>query len=158
YKIWELYYDELRGEKTKEGSDLRNKFFDKLGCSDFGLETFQNFYFSRTRRSLEHFYPTANAKGDTVSLSQEQINCFGNYAMIGSEVNSSGNSWSYKTKLLHYLDSSGKIKLVSVASLKFMVMMQICNDNEHQNRPNGLEWDFEDIIHHQEKMEKILNA
>lgn len=158
YKIWELYYDELRGEKTKEGSDLRNKFFDKLGCSDFGLETFQNFYFSRTRRSLEHFYPTANAKGDTVSLSQEQINCFGNYAMIGSEVNSSGNSWSPKTKLLHYLDSSGKIKLVSVASLKFMVMMQICNDNEHQNRTNGLEWDFEDIIHHQEKMEKILNA
>ena len=48
----------------------------------------------------------------------------GNYAMIGSEANSSGSNWSPITKLEHYLDSSGKIRQISVASLKFMIMMQ----------------------------------
>ena len=31
-----------------------------IGCSDFGLKVFNQFYFSRTRRSLEHYYPQAN--------------------------------------------------------------------------------------------------
>jgi len=49
--------------------------------------------------------------------------------MIGSEANSSGSNWSPKAKLDHYLDSSRKIVQVSVASLKFRIMMQICKDN-----------------------------
>ena len=77
-----------------------------------------------------------------------QINCIGNYAMIGSEANSSGSNWSPKTKLDHYLDSSGKISQISVASIKFMIMMQLCKDNQ--------KWDFEEIKLHQEKMISIL--
>lgn len=68
--------------------------------------------------------------------------------MIGSEANSSGSNWSPKTKLDHYLDTSGKIKQISVASLKFMIMMQMCKDKN--------EWMFKQIDEHQEKMLKGL--
>ena len=64
--------------------------------------------------------------------------------MIGSEANSSGSNWSPKTKLDHYLDSSGKICQISVASLKFMAMMQSCKDKN--------EWMFAEIKEHQDKM------
>lgn len=156
YKLWNKYFEELRGEKTKEGEKTRNEFFQNLGCSDFGLKVFEQFYFSRTRRSLEHYYPQANADGQNGNLNESEINCFGNYAMIGSEANSSGSNWTPKTKLDHYLDNSGKIKLVSVASIKFMIMMQRCKDNQ-SNRKSGQEWNFEDIKEHQEKMLEILN-
>lgn len=155
YKLWNKYANELRGEKTKEGDEKRRKFFKTLGCDDFGLKVFEQFYFSRTRRSLEHYYPTANATGENDTLNQEQINCLGNYAMIGSEANSSGSNWSPKTKLDHYLDASGKIKQISVASIKFMIMMQKCKDNQSVRRA-GQEWNFEDIKEHQDKMIKTL--
>lgn len=158
YKLWEKYFDELRGEKTTETSQKRKDFFEQLGCSDFGLKLFEQFYFSRTRRSLEHFYPQAKADGKEGKPNQDQINCFGNYAMIGSEINSSGNSWNPDAKLSHYLDN-GKIRQVSVASIKFMVMMQICKDNLFkQHRVQGLEWIYDDIKVHQEKMKNILLA
>jgi len=155
YKLWEKYSDELRGEKTKEGSKERKEFFEKLGCGDFGLKVFEQFYFSRTRRSLEHFYPKANATGINEVPNGAQINCLGNYAMIGSEVNSSGSNWSPKTKLNHYLDASGKIRQISVASLKFMIMMQKCKDNQNV-RDAGQEWNFNDIKAHQSNMIDIL--
>lgn len=155
YKLWEKYADELRGEKTKEGGKERTEFFAKLGCGDFGLKVFEQFYFSRTRRSLEHYYPQANVNGDKGSVSKEQINCLGNFAMIGSEANSSGSNWTPKTKLDHYLDASGKIKQVSVASIKFMIMMQKCKDNQNA-RPVGQEWNFDDIKSHQERMLEVL--
>ena len=155
YALWEKYDYELRGEKSKEGDKSRGIFFDDLGCDDFGLKIFDQFYFSRTRRSLEHYYPQANATGENGALTEVQINCFGNFAMIGSEANSSGSNWSPKTKLDHYLDSSGKIKQVSVASLKFMIMMQKCKDNQSSREP-GHEWNFFDITEHQNKMLKIL--
>ena len=60
-------------------------------------------------------------------LNQNDINCFGNFAMIGAEANSSGSNWDPITKLDHYGD--GKSDQVSVASLKFKIMMQICQDN-----------------------------
>lgn len=142
YKIWKGYFETLRNEKYKEGSKERNEFFNKLGSSDFGLKVFEQFYFSRTRRSLEHYYPQANI--DDKDITESNINCFGNYAMIGSEANSSGSNWSPKTKLDHYLDSSGKIKQISVASLKFMSMMQMCKDKN--------EWQFSEIKEHQNKM------
>ena len=126
-----------------------------LQCN-LALETFQQFYFSRTRRSLEHYYPQAKADGKEKRPSQEQINCLGNYAMIGSEINSSGNSWNPSAKLSHYLDA-GKIKQISVASIKFMIMMQKCKDNMLEKKRNtDLEWIFEDIQEHQSKMEAIL--
>ena len=68
--------------------------------------------------------------------------------MIGSEANSSGSNWSPKTKLDHYLDSSGKISQISVASLKFMVMMQICKENQS--------WGFGEIREHQDRMVSVL--
>lgn len=144
YKIWKGYSETLRSAKYKEGSRERNEFFEKLGCSDFGLNVFEQFYFSRTRRSLEHYYPQANLDEN---ITESQINCFGNFAMIGSEANSSGSNWSPRTKLDHYLDSSGKIKQISVASLKFMIMMQICKNNN---------WKFEEIKQHQNQMLKVL--
>lgn len=155
YKLWEKYANELRGERTKEGSKERTEFFATLGCSDFGLKVFEQFYFSRTRRSLEHYYPQANANGENGAANENQINCLGNYAMIGSEANSSGSNWSPKTKLDHYLDASGKIKQVSVASIKFMIMMQKCKDNQN-DRGVGQEWNFEDIKEHQDKMLEVL--
>ncbi|MCX8518991.1 MAG: DUF1524 domain-containing protein, partial [Methylophilaceae bacterium] len=128
-----------------------------LGCSDFGLEVFEQFYFSRTRRSLEHYYPQANVDEKNGTPTDEQINCLGNYAMIGSEANSSGSNWTPKAKQTRYLDSSGKIKRVSVASIKFMIMMQKCKDNERREvRKAGQEWNFDDIKEHQENMLKVL--
>ncbi|MBQ9301663.1 DUF262 domain-containing protein [Butyrivibrio sp.] len=148
YRIWKLYDSDIRGNEYKEGSRERQEFFEKLGCSDYGLNVFDQFYFSRTRRSLEHYYPQAMATGESGFLDQNQINCLGNYAMIGSEANSSGSNWSPKTKLDHYLDSSGKIGQISVASLKFMIMMQMCKDES--------KWEFEEISIHQQRMLNIL--
>ena len=155
FKLWEKYSLELRGEASKEGSVKRKAFFRDLGCGDFGLKVFDQFYFSRTRRSLEHYYPQALASGENGKLDENEINCLGNYAMISSEINSSGSDWSPKSKLDHYLDASGKIRQVSVSSLKFMVMMQMCKDNQ-QSRDNGQEWIFEDIQNHQRHVLDIL--
>ncbi len=155
YKIWKYYAEEIRGEKLKEDHIRRIAFFEKLGCGDFGLDIFSQFYFSRTRRSLEHYYPQANVSEGNID--SNQINCMGNYAMIGSEANSSGSNWSPKAKLDYYLDSSKKIKQVSVASLKFMIMMQKCKDNQGERTP-GQEWNFEDIKEHQKKMLALLTG
>lgn len=148
YKIWKIYDSVIRGNDYKESNKERQAFFKKLGCGDFGLNVFDQFYFSRTRRSLEHYYPQANASGEEGFLNQAQINCLGNYAMIGGEANSSGSNWTPKTKLDHYLDPSGKISQIGVASLKFMIMMQICKENES--------WEFTEITDHQNRMISIL--
>ena len=156
YKIWEKYFISLRGQELKKENPIRKAFFDELGCSDFELKYFDQFYFSRTRRSLEHFFPQANVNG-LEKLDDNKINCLGNFAMIGNEANSAGSNWSPITKLDHYLDSSHKIKQVSVASLKFIIMMQICKDNQNiQGHQDGRAWIFEDIQKHQEKMLDIL--
>ncbi len=155
YLLWAKYFDDVRG--TAENAASRRAFFAKLGCSDFGLDAFKDFYFSRTRRSLEHYYPqalqarNADASGPTVA----QINCLGNFAMIGHDTNSSGSDWSPKVKLDHYLDSSGKVNRVSVASLKFLVMMRACKDNEGV-RASGEEWTYDDIERHQAAMVRLL--
>ena len=160
YKLWKKYADELRGNKTKKESKERSQFFEELGCSDFELDPFNNFYFSRTRKSLEHYYPQAKA-GDGKSLSSDQINCFGNFAMIGSDANSSGSNWNPIDKKNRYLDT--KSNQVSVASLKFRIMLQICQDNydngvkhEELKRPFGLEWNYTDIQEHQKMMINVL--
>jgi hypothetical protein len=147
YKLWKMYDMELRGNRLKEGSGERRRFFEKLGCGDFGLKVFDQFYFSRTRRSLEHYYPQALA-GDGKELNKNEINCFGNYAMIGSAANSMGSDWPPKEKIGYYLESPNKIDQISVASLKFRVMMQICSEMQ--------KWEFEQIKEHQEKMVDIL--
>ena len=160
YKLWKKYADELRGKKTKKGSKERTQFFEELGCSDFEMDPFNNFYFSRTRKSLEHYYPQAKA-GDGKPLSSDEINCFGNFAMIGSDANSSGSNSNPIDKKYRYLDT--KTNQVSVASLKFRIMLQICQDNydagvinEKIKRPFGLEWNYEDIQEHQRKMLDII--
>lgn len=148
YRIWKLYSIKIKGQKLNKSSQERIDFFNLLGCNDFELNIFDQFYFSRTRRSLEHYYPQAMATGADDKLNENQINCFGNYAMIGSAANSSGSNWSPKTKLNYYLDSSGKISQISVASLKFMIMMQKCQDEK--------QWEFKEIVEHQKKMIEIL--
>lgn len=162
--LWKRYSDTMRGNNTKKGSRERNDFFAVLGCSDFELEPFNNFYFSRTRKSLEHYYPQAKAvKDEDVTentVSQSQINCFGNFAMIGADVNSAGSNWDPKTKIDHYTDS--KSDPISVASLKFRIMMQICQDNQRAilngslHRSKGMEWNAEDMQNHQKKMLDII--
>ena len=140
YMLWGKYADTLRSNSK---SPKRPAFFEELGCSDFELDPFNNFYFSRTRKTLEHYYPQAKA-GEGKPLTTNDINCFGNFAMIGAEANSSGSNWDPKTKLDHYSD--GKSDQVSVASLKFKIMMQMCQDNYKAilngdlDREKGLEW------------------
>ena len=160
YKLWNKYAEELRGNKEKKGSRNRIEFFRALGCSDFELDPFKNFYFSRTRKSLEHYYPQAKA-GDNMLISTHDINCFGNFAMIGSDANSSGSNWNPIDKKHRYLDT--KSNQVSVASLKFRIMLQICQDNydagikdETLKRSFGLEWNVDDMVRHQEKMLEII--
>ncbi len=146
YRLWKLY--DTDAKNLDKESPKRKAFFSTLGCEDFGLKVFDRFYFSRTRTSLEHYYPQANVIADEGGLNEAQINCLGNFAMIGSEANSSGSNWSPKAKLDHYLDKSKKINPVSVASLKFRIMMQICKDKGR--------WEFEEIKEHQEKMLRII--
>lgn len=160
YKIWKKYAEELRGNKAKKDSRNRIDFFKALGCSDFELDVFSNFYFSRTRKSLEHYYPQAKA-GDDMPISTHDINCFGNFAMIGSDANSSGSNWNPIDKKNRYLDT--KSNPVSIASLKFRIMLQICQDNYDAGIKNknikrlfGLEWNVEDMVQHQEKMLEII--
>ena len=160
YKLWKKYLDELRGSKAKKGSPSRIVFYDALGCSDFELDTFDNFYFSRTRKSLEHYYPQAKA-GANMPVSATAINCFGNFAMIGSDANSSGSNWNPIDKKNRYLDA--KSNPVSVASIKFRIMLQICQDNydagikdEKLKRDFGLEWNSEDMVKHQKKILEII--
>ncbi|MCH5318948.1 MAG: DUF262 domain-containing protein [Paramuribaculum sp.] len=162
YRLWKKYSDEMRGETLKESNPRRMLFFLMLGCKDFGLEPFNKFYFSRTRKSLEHFYPQANAADDDIESSdgiptRSEINCFGNFAMIGADANSSGSNWDPIAKCNHY--NSRKQNQVSVASLKFKIMMQICQDNskdESLDRPQGLEWNYSDMRSHQKKMLEII--
>lgn len=152
YKIWVKYANEIRGNQTKKDDKKRISFFEDLGCSDFDLEPFNSFYFSRTRKSLEHYYPQAKA-GENGIVSEKDINRFGNFAMISANANSSGSDWDPKTKLEHYTDK--KSDPVGVASLKFKIMMQICSNNSF-SREKGLEWILEDMNQHQEKMMKII--
>ena len=160
YKLWKKYVVELRGNKAKKNSRNRIDFFNSLGCSDFELDSFNSFYFSRTRKSLEHYYPQAKA-GDNMPISTQDINCYGNFAMIGSDANSSGSNWNPIDKKNRYLDT--KSNQVSVASLKFRIMLQICQDNynngikdKEEERPFGLEWDAEDMVRHQKNMLEII--
>jgi len=157
YCLWDKYTNSLARKESKKGEKEREDFFSELGCSDFGLEVFKRFYFSRTRRSLEHYYPQALVRKFPESINNNQINCFGNFAMIGSDANSSGSDWTPKAKLDRYLDSSRKIRQVGVASLKFRIMMQMCQDNyDSKNRETGQEWMFNDIQTHQNLMLKVL--
>lgn len=159
YKLWMKYANELRGNKTKKGDAKRSSFFNDLGCSDFELDPFDNFYFSRTRKSLEHYYPQAKA-GENQPLSDTDINRFGNFAMISADANSSGSNWDPKTKLDHYSDK--KADPIGVGSLKFKIMMRVCFDNfiametGKLSREEGFEWNLEDMNDHQEKMLKII--
>ena len=160
YKIWKKYAEELRGKEANKASQIRKEFFSALGCSDFELEPFKNFYFSRTRKSLEHYYPQAKA-GDNMPISMQDINCFGNFAMIGSDANSSGSNWNPIDKKNRYLDT--KSNQVSIASLKFRIMLQICQDNydagiknNNLKRSFGLEWKVDDMQEHQKKMLDLL--
>ena len=159
YLIWKKYADKFRGKDTKKIPRVRAAFFEELGCSDFKLDVFDNFYFSRTRKSLEHFYPQAKA-GEDKHLSTDDINCFGNFAMIGAEANSSGSDLDPKQKLDRYSDE--KTNRVSVASLKFKIMMQKCQDNQKSiligklKRDAGMEWNAEDMQEHQKRMLDII--
>lgn len=155
YKLWKKYADELRGQKTKPGDPTRKSFFESLGCGDFDLNSFHFFYFSRTRKSLEHFYPQAKT-GEGQRLSLYDINCFGNFAIISANANSSGSNWDPKAKIDHYNDK--KIDQIGVASLKFRVMMQMCKDNLYAapKREAGMEWNLDDMQKHQEKILDIV--
>lgn len=81
--------------------------------------------------------------------------------MIGSDANSSGSNWNPIDKKNRYLDT--KSNPVSVASLKFRVMLQICQDNynegiknEEKKRLSGMEWNVKDMKLHQELMIGII--
>ena len=150
YRIWKKYC-EVRGKPSHQMKPL----WRKLGCDNCdraNFDSFNKFYFSRTRKSLEHYLPQKNIMG--VDCTPEgisydvAINCLGNYGMIGSRANSSGSNWNPLTKIDHYLDGSQKIDPVSVASLKFLIMMWICARDK--------KWEFDQIQSHQECMLQVL--
>ena len=81
--------------------------------------------------------------------------------MIGSDANSSGSDWNPIDKKNRYLDA--KTNQVSVASIKFRIMLQICQDNyddgiknASQKRNFGFEWNVADMELHQNKMLEII--
>ena len=152
YKIWKLYCQKARG------FDNKNAFYELIGCPDPSSlqgdsrfknfnDKFNNFNFSNSRKSLEHYLPQTNINNKEYEHYEIVINCLGNYGMIGSRANSSGSNWDPKTKISHYLDKSQKIDPVSVSSLKFLIMMSICDKDE---------WGELQIQKHQEKMLNIL--
>ena len=152
YKIWKLYCQKARG------FDNKNAFYELIGCPDPSSlqgdsrfknfnDKFNNFNFSNSRKSLEHYLPQTNINNKEYEHYEIVINCLGNYGMIGSRANSSGSNWDPKTKISHYLDKSQKIDPVSVSSLKFLIMMSICDKSG---------WDEPQIRDHQEKMLNIL--
>ncbi len=157
YRIWKKYATEMRGKDEKKGGVQREKFFADLGCPDFELEPFNNFYFSRTRKSLEHFYPQAKAiEGESntaEALCQKCINHFGNFAMISSDANSSGSDRYPSEKCITY--NGSKMDPIGVSSLKFKIMMTKCKDN-HNSRSLKMAWNGDDIKEHAEKMLAIL--
>ena len=152
YKIWKLYYTDFQGKGQNE--EINKEFIAKFGCNleknkkTLNLSVFQNFFFSRSRDSLEHYFPVANLEKDPRDLDKSKINCLGNYARIGSSANSSGSNWSPEKKVDFYLDSSKKIDPISVSSLKFRIMMKMCKDNG--------KWTWHEISNHQIKMLNIL--
>lgn len=81
--------------------------------------------------------------------------------MIGAEANCSISYWDSKTKLDHYC-CDNKFNQVSVASLKFKIMMQMCQDNYKfilngvVDRIKCMEWNVEDLQLHQEKILKFI--
>lgn len=158
YRIWKYYAENMRGEKLKENSPERRDFFTVLGCSDFGLDVFKQFYFSRTRRSLEHYFPQAMVVRFNENITEAQINCLGNFAMIGSAANTAGSDFSPIGKLQYY-GEVGKNLQISVASLKFIIMMQICKDNHKKtgSEPNK-EWFWNDIKTHQARILNLLDG
>ena len=152
YKIWKLYCQKARG------FDNKNAFYELIGCPDPSClqgdsrfknfnDKFNNFNFSNSRKSLEHYLPQTNINNKEYEHYEIVINCLGNYGMIGSRANSSGSNWDPKTKISHYLDKSQKIDPVSVSSLKFLIMMSICDKSG---------WDEPQIRDHQKKMLNIL--
>jgi hypothetical protein len=147
YVLWKLYCDKLRGKQFKKEQPERKAFFERLGCSDFELDAFDKFYFSRTRKSLEHFYPQAK---ESAEVGVDPINCFGNFAMISSEANSAGSNLDPINKISHYNDGKWRI---SVASLKFKIMMQMCIDRKGKG---AKAWGVDEIADHQSRMIDIL--
>lgn len=144
YKIWKVYYSKIRGTKDQE---KRNNSLSNFGCAGLEWSYFDGFYFSRTRNSLEHFLPQENSNNNTDPDYDILINCLGNYAMIGSEANSSGSNFDPADKLKRYHDKNHKFS-VSTSSLKFIIMMKKCeNDND---------WNFKQIEDHQKHMINIL--
>ena len=144
YKIWKLYNKNARGVSK---DNVNKNFYEKLGISNniFFDHNYLNrgFYFSTTRDSLEHFYPRAKVDEN---MTDDNINCFGNFAYIGSSANSTGSNFDPQAKVKLYIDK--KIDQVSVGSLKFRIMLNICKNKES--------WNFDDIKSHQEKMLEIL--
>ena len=66
----------------------------------------------------------------------------------------SGSSWNPKAKIEHYSDN--RINAISVASIKFRIMMQKCKDNANKDVENGMEWIYNDMKEHQENMLNII--
>ena len=55
--------------------------------------------------------------------------------------------WTPLSKIDHYPDSSGKINRVSVSSRKFLIMMQMCKDNQ--------KWELIEIKTHEDMIIKL---
>ena len=145
YVIWSTFEGNING--TTENSDESIKLFgDKFGSPIIPYSCFRNHYFSSTRDSLEHYCPQEFVENG--SANYEDVNCFGNYAYINRDKNSDARDAAPEYKLNKYWQDMKNPPIQSVGSLKFMLMMRVCADNN--------EWKQAQIRAHQIKMLELL--
>ena len=96
-------------------------------------------------RSIEHIAPQTPKENSTLSLSNEDENCFGNLVMISSSQNSGLQNSTFEMKRSKVIDFIHNNLNGTIESLKMLLIYQYEN------------WTTTEIYDHQEKCIKLLN-
>lgn len=104
-----------------------------------------NNYVFRRNRSIEHIAPQTPKENSTLSLSNEDENCFGNLVMISSSQNSGLQNSTFEMKRSKVIDFIHNNLNGTIESLKMLLIYQYEN------------WTTTEIYDHQEKCIKLLN-
>ena len=104
-----------------------------------------NNYVFRRNRSIEHIAPQTPKENSTLSLSNEDENCFGNLVMISSSQNSVLQNSTFEMKRSKVIDFIHNNLNGTIESLKMLLIYQYEN------------WTTTEIYDHQEKCIKLLN-
>ncbi len=138
YLLWELYYDNVRGEGEKDNinQEKHQSLLEKIAKVK---EKFNSFRFVQ-RSSVEHLFPQSRLHELKGEAKQVTMDCFGNLCLISRSSNSTfSNHLPYQKKV----DSA---KWKRNESLKQLIMFQ-CFDTE---------WNTEEIETHQKEIKELL--